>query len=311
MTKLIRALWAAGFVLLLQQPVSAQTCSCAAVPILGAMGSASPRQDQWILAGTYEFHDIGELVQGSSTVPDETDRDRTSEALIVEASRGFGTKWSLSALLSLVNHERDVGDDRVSASGLGDALLMVKYSPKKISLYEKTTVSFGLGARIPVGQDDAAEGGIVLAEDLQPSTGAYATIGWFHAARALTESANAQVYFNAAYTHNGDNDRDYQFGHAARASVGGSYQFQSPWGVNLELVYRDADRDRRGGVEIPNTGGSWLDVVPAVQYHLNESIAIKAAVKIPVARDLNDQLQFSTKYAFRLSVAGVFGQDRP
>jgi len=36
-------------------------------------------------------------------------------------------------------------------------------------------------------------------------------------------------------------------------------------------------------------------------------LAVKAAAKIPVARDLNDQLQFTTKYAFRLSLSYVFG----
>lgn len=309
MRNTIRFAWVAGLSLWVQSSAYAQTCSCAAVPILGAMESASPKQGQWFLATTYEYHDIGELVQGSSTVPDATGRERTSEALIVEASRGFGTRWSFSALGSVVNHEREVGGDRDSASGLGDALVMVKYSPKQISLYERSELTFGLGARLPVGRSDVADEGVVLAEDLQPSTGAYAAVGWLHAARALNESRTLQAYANAAHTRNGENERDYQFGHSTRLGVGGSYQTQSPWGWSLELVYRNAQRDRRNGVQIPNTGGRWLDIVPAAQYHLNESVAIRAAVKVPVARDLNDQLQFTTDYAVRISVAGVFGDD--
>jgi long-subunit fatty acid transport protein len=109
------------------------------------------------------------------------------------------------------------------------------------------------------------------------------------------------------YTENGENDRDYQFGHETTASLGASYQTQSPWGFNAELLYRHTERDERASASIPNTGGKWLDFVPAVQYHINDSLALRAAAKIPLSRDLNDQLQFTTKYAVRLTVSYIFG----
>jgi hypothetical protein len=299
----------AGMVLLALVPgvSGAQTCSCAGVPILGAMESASPKDSQWYLAGTYEYHDISELVSGSSTVHDGTGRDRTAQAMILEASRGLSEKWSFSALLSAIEHERDVGGQRDTVNGVGDAIVMLKYSPKTISLYEKTTVSFGLGTRLAIGEDDAKSQGVVLAEDLQPSTGAYGGILWVYAARALNDSRGARIYASATHTYNGENDRDYQFGQSTTASIGGSYQTQTPWGFNLELLYRHADRDQRASADIPNTGGAWLDIIPAVQYHVNESLAVRASAKIPVSRDLNDQLQFTSKYAFRLSLSYVFG----
>ncbi len=73
------------------------------------------------------------------------------------------------------------------------------------------------------------------------------------------------------------------------------------------MFYRHAQRDKRNSVDIPNTGGQWLDVIPAVQYHVTDSLALKASAKIPVARDLNDSLQFTTKYAIRLSLLYLFG----
>ena len=305
-----RLLALAGAVILfsLSPPnVSATTCSCAGVPILGAMQSASPNDGQWFLASTYEFHDLSDLVSGSSSVPDQTGRDRTSQAMILEVSKGLSEKWSFSALLSAVEHERDVGGVKDSATGLGDAIVMFKYSPKTISLYSKNTVSFGIGARLPIGEDDASSQGIILAEDLQPSVGAYGGIAWGYAAHALNESTSARIYGLLTYTYNGDNDRDYQFGHATTASLGGSYQTNTAWGFNLEFLYRHAERDQRAAADIPNTGGQWLDIIPAVQYHINESLALRASAKIPLSRDLNDQLQFTTKYAYRLSLSYVFG----
>jgi hypothetical protein len=285
----------------------AQTCSCAAVPILGSMQLASPKSNQWFLGTTYDFHDASELVAGSSTVPDRTGRDRTSQALIVELSRGLSEKWSFSAMLSAVDHYREVNGNKASASGLGDAIAMIKYSPRSISLYSDTALSFGIGARLPIGVDDATRLGVDLAEDMQPSTGAYAGMVWGYWAKALNDSKGARIYAGASYTRNGDNKRDYAFGQDTTVTLGGAYQTQTPWGFNLELLYRKADRDQRDSVDIPNTGGVWLDIAPAVQYHLTESLALKAAATIPVARNLNDQLQFSTKYAFRLSMSYVFG----
>lgn len=285
----------------------AQTCSCAAVPLLGSMQLASPNDQQWFLSSTYEFHDVSELVSGSSTVPDQTNRDRTSQALIIEASRGLSDRWSASVLLSGVRHDREVSGISASASGLGDAIAMLKYSPHSISLYSDTALSFGIGARLPIGVDDASWQGITLAEDMQPSTGAYGGILWVYWAHAFNESKGARIYANLSHAQNGENDRDYMFGDDTTVTLGGAYQTQSPWGFNLELLYRDAARDERNSVPIANTGGQWLDVVPAVQYHISPNVAIKAAAKVPISRDLHDQLQFTTRYALRLSLSYVFG----
>ncbi len=289
---------------------TAQTCSCAAVPILGSMQLASPLNKQWFLGATYEFHDVSELVAGSSSIPDQTGRDRTSQAFIVELSRGLSEKWSFSALLSAVRHDREVSDISASASGLGDAIAMIKYSPRNISLYSDTALTFGLGSRIPVGVDDATFLGVPLAEDMQPSTGAFGGILWVYWAKALNDSKGARIYASASHTQNGENKRDYSFGQETNVVFGGAYQTQTPWGFNLELLYRNAARDQRDSVDIPNTGGEWLDVIPAVQYHISERLAIRAAAKIPLKRDLNDVLQFTTKYAFRLSLSYVFGGDQ-
>ena len=271
------------------------------------MESASPKVSQWYLGSTYQFHDISDLVSGSESIPDTTGRDRTSQALIIEISRGITEKWSASALFSAVDHHREVNNNAADASGIGDSLLMLKYAPKTISLYSDTTLAFGLGVRIPIGEDEAKQGDVILAEDMQPSTGAFGVIAWAYWSRALNDSKATRIYASASHTRNSENARDYEFGQETTVSFGGAHQTQTPWGFNLELFYRDADRDQRDSVTIPNTGGMWLDVIPAVQYHLSETLALKASAQFPVARDLNDQLQFTSKYAYRLSLSYVFG----
>jgi len=285
----------------------AQTCSCAGVPLLGAMELATPGDGKWFLASTYEYHDASLLVRRSNTVPNSPGRERTSEVLLLETSRRLIGKLSFSALLSTVKHDRKVGGVHDSASGLGDAIIILKYAPVSITPFSRNAFSVGLGARLPIGQDDVTSDEVVLAEDLQPSTGANAGIIWLYAARALNEPATARIYANATYTNNGDNVRNYQFGHETTVSFGASYQMQSPWGLNAELLYRQTERDERALSPIPNTGGEWLDFVPAVQYHVNDSLALRVSGKIPVRRNLNDQLQFTTKYSVRLTLSYVFG----
>ena len=302
-----KQLFAGAALFLAAAHAAATTCSCANVPLLGTMELATPGDGKWFLATSYEYHDASELVSGSSTVPDTTGRDRTSEAFVVELSRGLVGKLSFSAMLATVRHDRTVGGIHDQVSGLGDAIVMLKYSPASISLYSRHALSFGVGAQIPLGEDDASRDGIVFAEDLQPSTGALSGILWAYGARALNESRSARLYASATYSSNGENDRDYRFGHSTTASIGGAYQTQTPWGFNLELLYRHAERDERAAATIPNTGGEWLDLVPAVQYHINESMALRASGKIPVSRDLNDELQFTTRYSVRLTFSWIFG----
>ena len=103
----------------------ATTCSCAGVPLLGAMELATPGEGKWYVAGTYEFHDASELVSGSTTIPDATGRDRTSEVLMIETSRRLFGNLSFSALLATVKHDRTVGGVHDSASGVGDGIVIV------------------------------------------------------------------------------------------------------------------------------------------------------------------------------------------
>lgn len=303
---LVTSLCAAGIGLTAQFGYAA-TCSCAGVPLLGAMESSAPEAGVWYVGTSYEYHDLNDLVQGSDEISDQTGRERTSQSFIGQASYGITDKWAVSALMSAVEHDRTVGNRSTTGSGLADSIVMLKYSPKSIGLTERTGLSFGLGARIPTGED--SERGItVLAEDLQPSTGAWGTVAWAQVARSFSQSAKTQVFASFSYQANGENDRDYKFGDAWTAGAGSSYQTDGRWGFAGQLLYRQSDRDERAGSEIPNTGGKWLYFEPSVQYNFSPNIAARLGGQIPVWRDLNDALQFTTSYSVSLSLSYTFNQ---
>ena len=288
----------------------AQTCSCAAVPLLGSMQSSPTNEGEWYIGTTYEFHDVSDLVAGSTTIPDATGRERRSTALVVEASRGLTDKWSISMLVSAIEHERAVGGEFVTGSGLGDGMLIAKYAFRNISLYSDSALAVGFGARLAIGADDLTRDGVFLAEDMHPSTGANGGIAWVYWARAMNDSAGTQIYASASYASNGKNFRNYRFGDESIVTFGSTIQTRGRWGFNVELSFRDAERDRRLAGEITNTGGQWLDLNAAVQFRVNEALAVSVGGSVPVARDLHDQLQFTTNYATRASLSYVFGDRR-
>jgi len=284
----------------------AATCSCAGVPLLGTLDSTPPDKGKWFFSTTLETHEIDKLVNGSDTVHDQTGRDRSSQSLIAEISYGINEKWSVSALASRIKHERKVGaNSRVKASGIGDSILMVKFRPWRTGLFSRYGLSLGLGAKIATGEDNEKENQIVLAEDMQPSTGANSVIAWARGNHTFNQSGRTEAYLGTSYSKNSDNDRGYEFGDEFTFTIGASHQLESRWAFSGALKYRKTDRDQRNSAEIPNTGGEWLDFVPAVQFHVTDNVATRLSARIPVWRDLNDQLQFTTSYAYSLSISYV------
>lgn len=293
--------------LLFPLQVQAVTCSCASVPLLGSMESVSPESDTLYAGVIYEYRDLGATISGNDSIDDGTDRKRITRSTIVEISRGLSENWSVSALFSHVSHLREVGDsDHQMTEGLGDTVLMLKYSFSRIRIYSRHALTLGIGARLPTGENEIRNNGILLAEDLQPGNGAHAFIGWINYSRSFSQLANLQLHTTLSYTLNQENDRHYQFGDENSMELGISYQSNAPWGYILGLGYRHAERDQRNGAEIPNTGGEWLDFKPALQYHFTSSLAVKLGATIPLHRKLNDAIQFTTKNAVSFSLAYIF-----
>ncbi len=286
----------------------AATCSCAGVPLLNSLDSSSVEPGTLHMSLNWEYHEISDLVSGSDDLSDETDRERSSQSTLLQFNYGFSEHWSVAAMFSYVRHERQVGISQFgkqSSSGISDSVVLAKFTPIYITPFESNELAFGLGARIPTG-DDSAGGDITLAEDMQPGTGAWAGMLWINYARTFDPAAKLQFLAISNYTWNGDNDRNYQFGHELNLSAGFGYQTEVDWGFSGLLHYRTTDADQRNEVEIPNTGGEWLYFVPALQYQLTTKTALKISGRLPVYRDLNGALQFTTSYAVSAGVSHVF-----
>ena len=286
----------------------AATCSCAGVPLLTTIDTSATEKGQFFLSYSAEDHQISDLVSGSEDVTDETDRDRNSFSQVLSASYALTDHWAVSGLVSYIEHNRRIGSSflgKTSTSGIGDSVLLVRYTPFFMTPFTRHQLSLGLGLRIPTGDDNFGDG-FVLSEDMQPSTGAYGEIAWASYSYAFNQSGTWQLNTSTNYTVNEENDREYAFGNEFNLFAGFSHQVFSKLGYSLGLRFRTTRADRRFDFEIPNTGGKWLDLVPGVQYTVNNHLSLGLAGRIPVARKLRGALQFTTSYAYSFSVSYGF-----
>ena len=283
----------------------AATCSCAGVPLLSAIDSSSTEAGDLYFNYTTEYHDMSDLVQGTKDIRDESGRERSSVSQIISSTYGLADRWSVSGLLSYVEHSRSVSTSffgEQNTSGLSDAVLLLRYTPTFITPFSRHEVSLGLGVRLPVGKDDAG-GLIVQSEDMQPSVGARGDILWSSYSYAFDQAATMQLNLSANFTSNNEeNDRNYSFGDEFNFAAGFSQSIGTRFGYSASLRYRTTDADERNGFEIPNSGGEWLDFVPAIQYGISDDLTIALSGRVPIARDLEGALQFTTSYSYSLSL---------
>jgi hypothetical protein len=286
----------------------AATCSCAGIPLLATIDTSASEKGQLFVSYTTEFHQISDLVSGSQDVNDETGRDRNSFSQVLSASYALTDQWAVSALVSYVEHNRTINASflgETTSSGISDSVILARYSPLAITPFSRHALSIGLGVRIPTGEDNFGTD-FVFSEDMQPSNGSVGEILWGSYSYAFNQAATVQLNVAANFTANEENDRHYAFGNETNFSIGASQNIGTRFGYSLGFRYRSTEQDRRSGSPIPNTGGEWVDLVPALQFALTENLNLGLSGRIPIARELDGALQFSTSYSYALSLSYGF-----
>jgi len=277
---------------------------------MGALNTTTTEQGDFFLSSTSEYHEISDLVQGSKQIDDETGRDRSSISQALAFSYGLSDRWALSGLLTYIEHEREVGSSffgsKQRTSGLGDSVLMLRYTPLYITPFSRHELSLGLGARIPTGKNDAG-GLITFSEDMQPGTGAAGAIFWARHSLAFNQAATRTLTSSIYYTRNDwENERDYAFGDQIVAAVDFIQNLTTRFSYSAGLRYQHTTADQRLNFEVPNTGGQWLDFSPAINYSLNDDLDVNLSGRIPLDRKLDGAIQFTTSYSYALSLTYGF-----
>ncbi len=288
---------------------TAQTCSCAGAPLLGAQSSAPVFGGDLLIGISHEYHDISKLYVNGDIVENES-TFRTTQSTLMEVHYGLSAKLSLSGTFTYVKKYRQTGlhiqnPQSLTVSGVGDGLLMLKYKffdRRKPPSLQATT---GGGVKVPLGSFDMRNDGFLLNADMQPGTGAWDGIVWSELTSSFDSSFPLNLFLITSYRFTGSSERFgtndiYQFGNELITTTGGSTSLGEKIGYTAVLQYRSASSDQRNETKQPNTGGFWVSHISKLSYSINDRFSAHIDGRIPLMQELNG-LQPTTSYAITVS----------
>ncbi len=154
-------------------------------------------------------------------------------------------------------------------------------------LGQRTSLSLTGGVKAPWGDNDLERDGERLDEHVQPGSGSTDVFGSL-ALLHLVDKESA-LFATVGYRHTGGNDFAYRYGSSLLANLAYEHKLGSRLDGVVELNYRHAAKDRveSDGTRDDNTGGSLLYLTPRLLVNVGGGLILRAAVQIPIVRDLN------------------------
>jgi hypothetical protein len=228
--------------------------------------------------------------------PAEETESQVENRYTALVSYGFNDRFTLFARVPY--SVRDLtgtapGEEPTSThtSGLSDpeiyAQIRLWASTLRGGLGRRASLSLNAGVKTPWGRNDIQQDGERVDEHAQSGTGSTDVFGSL-AFLYLVDRSSA-VFASSGYRHTGDNDFGYRYGSTFLANIAYEHKLGSVLDGAVELNFRHAQRDRvdATGALDEDTGGSLLYVTPRLLASLGHGLVLRAAVQIPLARDLN------------------------
>ncbi len=290
--------------------VSAQGCCSAS----GRAGQVGVFQQSGLAPGQisislyYEYAGGDRMLEGSTRIDDPISRNSRFDAVISSFSLGLPWRLSGHATIPVVRRERSLltgfggGDDNVSlsASGFADPIITLVREVSPTFGWNGWYLTAGIGAQIPLGNDERLDQGIPLPPDIQPATGSWNMILLASVSKDLGDYL---VYHHLSWTAYGGNHIGYRFGNTINADLGLSiskFGALEPF-VRIDLLHTQADR--RDGWKSPNTGATRWTLFPGAVWSLrNYGLTFSGQIGIPLHEKVNG-FQLGTDLALLFGVS--------
>lgn len=290
-----------------------QTCSCAGAPLISSQSISTTSQGNFFLGITYEYKEISNLYSGSQQLENNT-VERNTQSTLFEINYGLTNRLTISGTLTHVQKQRFsiANENELITRGIGDGLLMAKYVLHQNTMSEQFQLAVGGGAKMPLGKISLRENSIPLNLDMQPGTGAWDGVAWSYFSKTFAPASTINFFLYNTFRATGSAERfnqddKYKFGNEWIVNTGVTDNLFSNFSYVGMISYRSTSSDQRNGQNLPNTGGKWIALEPALQYQLNNSFSAKIGGKIPVYQHLNG-IQPTTSYSVSFSVFYNFGE---
>jgi len=294
-----------------------QTCCSGGVPLSGNIGFSGAEMGTLQAEISYDLNYLHTMKNEWEVYP-ETSRKRITQSILLKSGYSINSWLAVDVLFSYVSQEREITileeTYRVNTQGMGDAVILPKLTLARLSQrgYE---LQLGTGLKIPLGRTDHVdERGIVLNADMQPGSGTWDVITWVYYARQLNFRPSMVVSTRVLGRFNGKNrqyygSQSYQFGTSSQIFLSLGDQLllgNRVLAPSLSMRYRWAAKDRINEQELENTGGQWINVIPALSWHFRQNIILHMVPEIPLFSRVNGT-QLTPTFRMQLGIYYRFG----
>jgi hypothetical protein len=171
------------------------------------------------------------------------------------------------------------------SSGFGDITLMAKYAvwqTTKHQLIAGAGVKFGTGEYKLLNSE-----GEINEPTIMPGTGSTdAILSALYNFSIIPNKLG--VFASASHRFTTENSLDYEFGDSTFIDAGVSYRLNEKITLITQINTRISRRDEFLGMDVPNTGVTFINVTPGVVLAASENVSLYTHVQLPVYQRVNE-----------------------
>ncbi len=270
----------------------AQTCCSGGVPVTGNIGLPPGQTKSLQISLSHDLNVLKTLKYGTETLGDKS-RTRTTNSFILELGYAFSNRFSVDAFFSYVKQVRKIDRfgrvNRSVISGIGDAVLLLKYRVTPISNTKRTLI-IGAGPKIPLGASDLKSNGFEEGADLQPGSGAWELILWSSYSQKIPLRPSMNLFSTVAFSTKGKNknylgSETFQFSKEVQIVVGISDRILVKSQIidpSLGFRFRKVGHDQLNTNDLPNTGGQWVFIIPSLAFSIHPNLIFNISSELPL-----------------------------
>ncbi|MDP2364954.1 MAG: hypothetical protein Q8M94_14440 [Ignavibacteria bacterium] len=281
-----------------------QACCSAGTPMLSSLETSTTDIGSLQFSFTYDYNSLQSVLEGTKKLDDRT-RERITNSALLELTYGLTNNISITGLFSFANQRRIINssigtEDLLSSSGIGDALLLIKYELISQTLLNQRQLAVGIGPKFPTGASDVTQNGILLPADIQPGSGSWDLVLWSYYSQGFMPNIPLNIFASGSYKINSQNkrfsnsDAGYKFGNEFVGSIGAGYRTDNIFDYSLAFRFRTTSVDQFDNEVIPNTGGLWFYIIPGLNIKVTDNFITRLSGQIPVYRNLKGTQLTST-----------------
>ena len=272
---------------------NAQTCCSGGVPTANNLGLPKAEAKTVQVSLNYDLNVLNTLKTGFEKLESAT-RSRLTHTAMLQTGFSLTDRVSVDMFVPWIRQEREIRflgsiSDFTSTSGIGDIVLLGKYSLLKEN--KKGTLGIAFGVKLPTGVSTKVNNNnLQLNADLQPGSGAFDEVLILDYQKQLKKRPSTTFFARGVATRKGKNNNylgnnQYQFGFEWQTFLGFSDRILIRKKIidpSLAFRFRSASADQFNGENLTGTGGRWLFLNPSISYWKGQNMSFTVSGDIPL-----------------------------